>query len=79
MVIPEPREHRQRWDAPTEPGPEVTKVADRYGQVFERQEDGWYFTGAQSRYVAWSWSQLFYRQAPLTDASEPVPVEETPK
>jgi hypothetical protein len=61
------------WSAPPEPGPEVTAVTDRNGQQWKRHDGGWCFVGPQLGHHHWRWSELFFRQAPLTDAT---PAEE---
>lgn len=58
-----------RWDAPAEPGPEVKAVRDRYGKQWTRHDDGWCFVGPLLAHHHWRWSELFFRCAPLTDAT----------
>ena len=64
-----PEDTPRRWDAPPEPGPEVTRVVDRYGQAFARHDGGWCYVGPQLAHTHRSWSDLFFRNAPLTDAT----------
>ena len=58
----------QTWGIPEEPGPEVTAVRDRHGDVWKREGDAWRFArrlGALS-----TWDGLLRHEGPLTDASD---------
>lgn len=80
-------EARRTWTLPPEPGLEVTRVMDQYGQHFERQhgehpgDDLWSgttFAGdADVPDLELEWPMLMAYQAPLTDATPPAaPAEE---
>lgn len=71
---------RQIWSLPPEPGPEVTRVVDQYGQHFERQfngqhglEDEWIgqtFAGdGDVDDLVLEWPMLMCYHAPLSDAT----------
>jgi hypothetical protein len=72
-----PQSPPRTWSLPPEPGPEVTRVLDRYGQYFERDDDldevqwiGQTFTGdGDVDDLVLPWGLLMAYQSPLTDAT----------
>lgn len=59
----------RRWEVPSEPGPEVTAVRDRDGDVWKRAENGaWEMMLERGVLLAGSWEDLLWH-APLTDVT----------
>jgi len=73
------------WTLPPEPGLEVTRVVDQFGQYFERHHDehpgddewiGQVFAGdGDVPDLQLEWAMLMAYQAPLTDATPAAPIE----
>jgi hypothetical protein len=56
------------WEAPAEPGPEVTHVRDRFGRLCRRDGDLWWVDPGRGWEDYYRWHELLWR-GPLTDAT----------
>ena len=66
------------WQLPAEPGPEVTRLKDRYGTKWIRCERGnrWEQAAGGNALTRYTFVELLGYVGPLTDAT-PTPTEET--
>ena len=71
-----PPDGPRRWALPDEPGPEVTAVRDRDGDVWYRTVDGWKLN-PDPMYVGDTWAQVL-QNAPLTDVTPAADGQEAP-
>jgi len=66
-------EEPRRWEMPAEPGPEVTRVVNRVGEVWERGADGWGWVGVKDGAKVLthhrSWRELLVGYGPLDEAT----------